>query len=102
MKKAFDWFESSHLKYEFHDYKKSGVDQHILKEAINKHGWDNVINRKGMTWRQLPDAIKNSMDEKAAIQIALEKPSIIKRPLIKHDDGIELGFDDSVYSKLFI
>lgn len=98
MKKAFQWLDQHGVAYDFYDYKKQAPDTSVLEQAMDTHGWENVINRKGMTWRQLPDDIKKSMDQPKAIQVAMEKPSIIKRPLIAKDEDILLGFDPDVYN----
>lgn len=100
MKKAFEWLDSNNLPYSFHDYKKSGADDDILKKAIKAYGWETVINRRGMTWRKLSDEVKSSMDEAAAIAIAHENPSIIKRPIIEADNTLLLGFDIENYKAL--
>lgn len=97
MKKAFDWLGDSGITYDFHDYKKDGVDMDILAQAIAAHGWEEVINRRGTTWRKLPDEVKTMMDAQSAIEIANENPSIIKRPLLVVGDATHLGFSDEHY-----
>ncbi len=101
MKKAFKWLEDAGIEFEFHDYKKSGVPENVIRAAIKHNGWDNVINRRGTTWRKLPDEVKASMDEKAALRMAQENPSIIKRPLLVQGASIHLGFDPEDYRKIF-
>ena len=100
MKKAFKFLEAQNIAYDFHDYKKEAPDTDILKQAIAAHGWENVINRRGTTWRKLSDDVKNSMDEHKAIDIALDNPSIIKRPLLVHNQNILLGFKEEEYQRL--
>jgi len=102
MKKAFKWMEAHDVDYEFHDYKKQGVDIEALKNAIKVHGWENVINKRGTTWRKLDEGIKNAMNADKAIEIAQDNPSIIKRPIITHNDKIILGFDQDAYQVKFI
>lgn len=102
MKKAFTWLDKHKVAYVFHDYKKSGADGEILKKAFAQHGWESVLNRKGMTWRNLPDKVKEGMDEKSALKVALDNPSVIKRPLIVHGKDIRLGFDETEYAAAFI
>ena len=97
MKKAFHWLEENGVPYDFHDYKKDGVDAAILRHAIDHFGWDAVINKRGTTWRQLPDHLKNSMDATIALEAAVANPSLIKRPLLVKGDEVLLGFDESVY-----
>ncbi len=101
MKKAFKWLDENGVDYTFHDYKKDGLDEAILKQALAEHGWENVINRRGTTWRKLPDDVQNSMDERGAVKIANENPSIIKRPLLAHNGKTYLGFKSETYSKIF-
>ena len=98
MKKAFTWLDDQGVDYRFHDYKKVGVDQDILKKAMDKHGWESVINRKGMTWRQIPEKERKSMTREQAELLAVAKPSIIKRPLIVKERDILLGFDTTLFN----
>ena len=102
MKKAFKWLETKDIDYHFHDYKKENVDNLVLSSAIDQHGWENVINQRGTTWRKLPENVKNKMNAKTAIKIATENPSIIKRPLLSHKKKIHLGFKEEDYKKIFI
>ena len=100
MKKAMKWLEHAGVIYTFHDYKKLGVDIEVLKRAIAQHGWENVINRRGTTWRKLPDNVKDAMDENRAIKLAEDNPSVVKRPLLDLQQGqIILGFKDALYQE---
>lgn len=101
MKKALTWLEENNIEYSFHDYKKSGVDEAVLKSAIDQHGWENVINRRGTTWRALPDDVKESMNDQNAMRVAGENPSIIKRPLLVVGGANFLGFKPDQYAQIF-
>ena len=102
MKKAFAWLDENGVAYTFHDYKKEGADKAVLKTAFKKHGWETVINRRGMTWRNLDDAIKENMDEASALKQALKNPSLMKRPLmLATNNDIIIGFDAEQYSQKF-
>lgn len=101
MKKAFAWLDDHGAAYDFHDYKKQGADVAVLQAAFAAHGWGSVLNRRGTTWRKLDEALKNNMDDQQALQIALDNPSIIKRPLLVKDGSLYLGFDPARYSEIF-
>ncbi len=101
MKKAFAWLERRGIAYVFHDYKKSGADEGILRKAIKLHGWENVLNRRGATWRALPGRARETMDEPKALEAALESPSLIRRPLLVRGDVIHLGFGEKDYEAVF-
>ena len=101
MKKAFAWLDRHKVAYAFHDYKKEGADKGVLERAINLHGWENVLNRKGTTWRALPDKVKDGMTTAQALKTALDNPSIIRRPMVAQGGEIYLGFDADEFKKIF-
>lgn len=101
MKKAFSWLDEHQVEYVFHDYKKQGADEDILRAAMAVHGWEAVINRRGTSWRTLPEEAKAGMDEARAVVAALDNPSLVKRPLMVADGESYLGFDVAVYARLF-
>jgi Spx/MgsR family transcriptional regulator len=101
MKKALTWLEGNTIPFTFHDYKKQGLNGDVLRQAINEHGWNTVINRRGTTWRVLPDSIKENMDDEGAVAVAKENPSIIKRPLLVYNGTTHLGYKDEKYQEIF-
>ncbi len=101
MKKAMRWLDEHGVAYDFHDYKKDGADIAVLTQAIDTYHWKQVINQRGTTWRQLPDDVRDTMDEMMARTVAMSNPSIIKRPLLVKDGEVYLGFDQSEYEELF-
>ena len=92
MKKARAWLDDAGVAYEFHDYKKDGLPADLLDTWMANLGWDALINRRGTTWRKLPDGVKEAIDEASARAIMLENPSIIKRPLLDTGSTRHLGF----------
>ncbi|PYF78627.1 arsenate reductase [Marinomonas alcarazii] len=100
MKKAFRWLDDNNLEYHFHDYKKAGVDETLAKTWVEALGWENVINKRGTTWRKLDDEVKNTIDSEKAVNIMLAQPSIIKRPLLMLDNSeFLLGFSSEEYAE---
>ena len=83
VKKARDWLEANQRDYDFHDYKKAGVTPETLQSWLRTVPLDTLLNRRGTTWRALDDAQRAMADDEAgAIALMVEKPSLIKRPVI--------------------
>jgi len=101
MKKARRWLEANDVLYTFHDYKKSGVPEKELKQWVKKVGWEILLNRRGTTWRKLDDSVKENIDEASAIQVMIENPSAIKRPVLEIDDQLLVGFSEGTYKEAF-
>ncbi len=92
MKKARAWLEEHGVDYAFHDYKSAGIAPDKLEEWSKKVGWEKLLNRAGMTFRKLPEADKEGLDEKKAIGLMLDKPSMIKRPVLEKGGELLVGF----------
>lgn len=86
--------DSHDIAYDFHDYKKRGADRDVLARAFKQHGWDSVINRRGTTWKKLPEDQREAMTAEDAMTAATENPSLIKRPMILSGNHVILGFDE--------
>ena len=99
MKKAMKWLDDNGVSYHFHDYKKEGVPERRLRQWLEALGWETVINKRGTTWRKLDDAVKESMNTEKAVTVAMDNPSIIKRPILQNDDFITAGFNADEWEK---
>lgn len=98
IKKARKWLEAEGIEYQFHDYKKDGLSPKILDTWVADLGWEALVNKRGTTWRKLPEDVKESIDQASAIEIMLENTSIIKRPLLIDDAERKLlGFKADDY-----
>jgi arsenate reductase len=97
VKKARDWLASNGTVFEFHDYKKAGIDRASLERWVAEHGWETVLNRAGTTFKKLPDADRVDLNADKAIQLMLTQPSMIKRPVLDLGDRRIVGFKPDVY-----
>lgn len=103
VKKARDWFEQNNIAIEFHDFKKQGLDVPTAQQWLQQTEWNKLVNRSGLTWRGLSEQRKQQiLDSTSALELMLEKTSIIKRPLLeKNGKLLHIGFDAAAYSKIF-
>ena len=101
MKKARVWLSNNNIDYDFHDYKKQGLDEATLRGWIKQVDWELLLNKRGLMWRKVPQEIKDSIDEASAIPLMLETPSMIKRPVLDTGTSIHVGFKADDYRKIF-
>ncbi|MCX6215146.1 ArsC family reductase [Spirosoma sp.] len=101
VKKARTWLAGRGVEYRFHDYKKQGIDSKTIEQWLTQKPWEELVNRSGLTWKKLSDADKPT-SAAGAIVLMMEKPSVIRRPLIEADGQIiALGFNESAYQETF-
>ena len=101
IKKARTFLNNRGIEYQFHDYRKQGLDSELLETWVQDLGWEALINRRGTTWRQLDSSTRDSLDTGSAIVVMLANPAIIKRPLLVKAGQRYLGFSDQRYSQIF-
>jgi len=99
MKKAFDLLTELGLAYEFHDYKKQGIDADTLKTWLDQVGQELILNKKGTTWRKLTEAEQQHAlaSQTQMIETLMAQPSLIKRPVLQTAQGYLVGFDEAAY-----
>jgi arsenate reductase len=100
MKKARAWLDKKGVAYGFHDYKTAGIERGRLEGWAGKVGWETLLNRAGTTFRKLPDEAKENLDERKALRLMLEQPSLIKRPVLVRGKTLLVGFSPEKYSAL--
>ena len=85
MKKAFTKLNELGVSYDFHDYKKQGIDKESVQRWVDILGIDKVLNKRGTTWRKLDDSQKQEADSDVdkAIDLLVENTSMIKRPIVE-------------------
>ena len=109
MKKAFAKLDELGVSYEFHDYKKQGIDKDSVKRWVDELGIDKVLNKRGTTWRKLDDSQKQAADASLdnAIDLLVENTSMIKRPIVegeltdKNKNILLCGYDEADFDKFF-
>jgi arsenate reductase len=102
VKKARKWLDAQSVSYDFHDYKKKGIDKGTLNGWCKELGWEALINRRGTTWRKLDDAQKADLNQVSALKLMHENTSLIKRPVIQAKNALILGFNAEQYETVLL
>jgi arsenate reductase (glutaredoxin) len=96
IQKAIKWLKANNLAFEFHDYKKEGITEKKLIEWLKKAPIEKLLNKASATYKGLSDTEKPA-NQADIIQLMIEKPSCIKRPVIEFSETVLVGFDEKVY-----
>ena len=102
VKKARTWMAEHGHAFDFHDFKKQGLERATAAAWLEQLDWEVLVNRKGTTWRKLSHERRAAITDKAAaLELVLEQPSVIKRPVLDRGGKFSVGFSDSEYQELF-
>ena len=109
MKKAFTKLDELGVNYDFHDYKKQGIDKESVQRWVDALGIDKVLNKRGTTWRKLDEEQKQAADSNVdkAIDLLIDNTSMIKRPIVegeltdKNKPILLCGYDETEFDTDF-
>lgn len=72
---------------EFVDVRAQGVPSAVMSQAFETFG-DALVNTRSTTWRGLSESER----VRPALELLVEHPTLMKRPLIEHDGALFLGW----------
>jgi arsenate reductase-like glutaredoxin family protein len=94
-KKAMKALQAAGHAVTFRDVRAQPLGEAEIAEFVTEFG-PAIINRQSTTWRSLSDFLRESEPE---AQLAAQ-PTLMKRPVIRSDAGLTLGWDDAVRARL--
>lgn len=101
VKKALKWLADNNIEYQLHDYRTDGLDSSFLVKAERQFGWENLLNKRSTTWRNLDEQMKKTLSKPTALSVLSEQPTLIKRPIILQDGIALIGFNEQEYRQAF-
>jgi arsenate reductase len=98
-RKALKWLAGQGIQHHFHDFRIDGIQEVLLRSWMDSPFADRLINRRSTTWRQLSDE-QRQLEPEALIQLLLEQPALIKRPVFVSDEIVAVGFNPTELAEL--
>lgn len=101
VKKALKWLDQQGLNYQFHDFRKDGISLELVEQFVKQSDWQQLVNKRSTTYRNLAAEVKDSLNESNVAQVLVDNPTLIKRPVLIHQDNLVLGFKADNYQQVF-
>ena len=101
VKKALKWLADHNIEHKLHDYRVDGLDTAFLQQAEAQFGWENLVNKRSTTWRNLEDDVKKTLSKATALSVLAENPTLIKRPIILQEGKALIVVDEKEYQTVF-
>ena len=98
-KKALKFLTAKEIEHRFHDLRDDGLDIQMLERWVARIGWEKLLNKKSLTWRKIPEVDRNDMHQDKALAAMIERPTLIKRPVLEADNFIAVGFSEKRFSE---
>lgn len=102
VKKAKAWLDEQQIAYDFVDFKLTPPTLLQIQTWCRQLDWQLILNTQSKTYRELDPALKPVTTEAQAIQLMVDYPLLIKRPLIVTDSHCLVGVKIPEYQRLFL
>jgi arsenate reductase len=99
-RKAKRWLQNRDIKFRFTDIREEMLNETLLKKWQKQLDWEKFLNKKSMTWRNIPETERTDMDARLARNMILNYPTVMKRPVLDLDQRVVLGFNEDTYEAL--
>ena len=101
-RKARQWLRAQGIAFTWHDLRADGVSAEMLGRWLARVPWDSLLNRRGQTWRQLPEAQRRAVVDSASLtECLLAAPLLIRRPVLEAPERLLIGFSEATYQAAF-
>lgn len=100
IKKTKKLLDSLNAHYEFHDYKKLGIDTALGQNMISAIELDTLINKRGTTWRKLSPEQQTGLCSDTALALISDHTSLVRRPILHCGDHWLVGYDEAAIKAL--
>ena len=97
-RKALSWLIEQEIPHRFVDIRKDGLGD--VDAWIAELGHDVLVNRRGTTWRKLPECEKSGLDADRAAALIRAKPAVMKRPVFDLGGRVFVGLSEAGKSAL--
>lgn len=97
VKKAQRYLTQENQAFEFHDFRKQGINAELVQCFLEQSDADTLINKRSTTWKQLDEASRDKVLAGDIVEICVEHPTLIKRPVLRHNNKLIIGFSEKSY-----
>lgn len=100
-RKARKYFAENDIEFRFHDLRDDGLDIQMLERWGDRIDWNKLLNKRSLTWRKVPEVDRNGITREKAFALMIEKPTLVKRPVLESDAFIAVGFSDKRFGEFW-
>lgn len=98
---ARKWLDQHAVEHRFHDLRVDGLDIQMLERWSDRLDWKKILNTRSLTWRKVPEADRENMSRNRAFATMIERPTLVKRPILESKKLIAVGYSPERYAEIF-
>lgn len=101
VKKARVWLADHGIDYSFVDVRENTPPKSHIDGWIATLGAAPLVNKRSTTWKNMDSAERDNAENGDTCAVLLANPTLIKRPVLEHQDILDVGFNAAKYATYF-
>jgi arsenate reductase len=101
VKKARKWLEAQNLAYTFVDVRENTPPASQIERWVSTLGSEKMVNKRSTTWKNMSEEERIEAQTGNTVGVLLANPTLIKRPVLEHNDILDVGFKAETYATYF-
>lgn len=101
VKKARKWLEAQDIAYTFVDVRENTPPYSQVAHWVATLGPEKMVNKRSTTWKNMSDEERAEAQTGDTVSVLLANPTLIKRPVLEHNDVLDVGFKAEAYAAYF-
>ena len=94
VRKSLKWFDEKNIEYEFHDFRKDGMDENLIEQLLIHFEIEELFNKRSTTWRNLSNEDKDNLTP----ELLILNPTLIPRPVVLSEKMATLGYKPDIWN----
>lgn len=99
-RKALKWLDAEGVSHQWQDFRETPLSKQEISDLLGQTSLDLMLNKRSTSYRSLPDAVKEKTDPESWVDVFLEAPTLIKRPIFVTETETFFGFKKQEQEKL--
>ena len=91
--RALKWLAEAEVEHAFADFRQDPPIAADINHWISELGLETLLNRRSRAWRRLKIKSTVNFDKKYVVNLLLEEPTLMKRPIFCLSKRIIAGFN---------
>jgi len=101
VKKARKWLETQDIAYTFVDVRENTPPNTQIAHWVSVLGPEKMVNKRSTTWKNMSEDERAKAQTGDTVGVLLANPTLIKRPVLEHNDVLDVGFKAEAYAAYF-
>ena len=95
-RKTLKWLLEEGIAHDPHEVREDGLQTPQVEHIVRSLGWENAVNKRSTTWRNLSNGDKDGLDAEKAVELIVANPTLMKRPVFVTEQEVMAGFSQPV------